>query len=135
MYVAEVVLARPVLLSDALKPGGLSRCTKNALIWEVSPKTRRHEITSTDWNMQSHSWWLTVRTDGAAVLEIKQEWPGAYVTLPDPRGRIQRYKEITYHITRPAVHFLTGAQKDDHGRVTQQLFKLICSTRERVLPF
>lgn len=135
MYIVEVTLARPVLLSDAMKPGGLRRYTRNALIREVSPGTYRHEITSEEWNMPSHSWWLTVRDDGAAVLEIKQEWKNAHINIPGP-GRIpQSYKEITYHITRPSVHFLTGAQREDNNAVTQKLFKLICSTRERVLPF
>lgn len=135
MAIIELTLSIPEPVGRTISSGRLRTLAETAWAREFAPGTRRENITDDRWNHQSHSWWLTVRRDGIGVLEIKPEWQRAEIHVVH-HHRPQRLRGVMYTLDKPQVQLLAGTQiMDDEGRKETMLFKLICCTDGKTLPF
>lgn len=135
MAVLELTLRHPVVVGPTMGRAELRSLAQTAWAREVEPGTRRENITDDRWNHQSYSWWLTVRRDGLAVLEIKPEWKNASVSVADGTPRPRRLRAVTYSLDRPQVQLLAGTQEQEDLSLVSMLFKMICRTDGKTLPF
>lgn len=135
MAIIELTLLRPVHVGASVDRVTLRSLANTAWVREVEPGTRRENVTDDRWNHQSFSWWLTVRRDGIGVLEIKPEWKNASISVADGKLRPRRLRAVTYTLERPQVQLLAGTQEQEDLSLVSMLFKIICRTDGKKLPF
>ncbi len=135
MAILELTLYTPTLVGERVSSGQLRTLAATAWVREFSPGTRKEDITDDRWNHRSHSWWLSVRRDGIAVLEIKPEWKRSEIQVMH-HNRPQRLYGATYMLDRPIVQLLAGSQTvNEDGDKVAMLFKMICRTNDKTFPF